>query len=237
MRTGLARLAVMLCLLMPAVARGEPTLFLNTAMEPPLHTADEAGAFDRLMHRAFARIGLKVVVQHLPAERALLNASSGLDDGDGPRIEGLDALYPGLVRVPEKVIDFDMVAVTRIPNVAGDDWSRLEPYDVGLVRGWKIIEANTVNVRSRAMVRTPSALFRMLKLGRIEIAVLDRLTSTLLVETLGVDGARILEPPLSSREMFVYLNRKHEALVPRLAATLAAMKADGEYARLMRFDR
>ena len=44
--------------------------------------------------------------------------------------------------------------------------------------------------------------------------------------------ARLLEPPLASTEMFIYLHRKHAPLAGKLAAALAAMKQDGSYRRI-----
>jgi polar amino acid transport system substrate-binding protein len=34
-------------------------------------------------------------------------------------------------------------------------------------------------------------------------------------------------------DMFLYLHKKHEALVPRLAQALRDMKADGSHARIL----
>ena len=43
-----------------------------------------------------------------------------------------------------------------------------------------------------------------------------------------------LEPSLARREMFIYLNKRHTALAPKLAAALRAIKAEGLYDRLYR---
>jgi len=37
---------------------------------------------------------------------------------------------------------------------------------------------------------------------------------------------------LATKEMFIYLNKKHELLVPRLAKALGAMKQDGSYQKM-----
>jgi hypothetical protein len=44
---------------------------------------------------------------------------------------------------------------------------------------------------------------------------------------------RMLEEPFGRADMFIYLNRRHAALVPRLADAIRAMKADGTYERLL----
>jgi polar amino acid transport system substrate-binding protein len=40
---------------------------------------------------------------------------------------------------------------------------------------------------------------------------------------------QLCEPPLAMREMFIYLHKKHKALVPKLANVLREMKQDGRY--------
>ena len=42
-----------------------------------------------------------------------------------------------------------------------------------------------------------------------------------------------LSPALKDVDMFLYLHRRHETLVPRLAQALREMKADGSYQRIL----
>jgi polar amino acid transport system substrate-binding protein len=46
---------------------------------------------------------------------------------------------------------------------------------------------------------------------------------------------RLIEPPLARFEMFMYVNVKHAALVPRVTQALVDMKADGTWQRI--YDR
>ena len=41
----------------------------------------------------------------------------------------------------------------------------------------------------------------------------------------------LIEPPLDTRAMFIYLHKRHAALAPKLAEALRALKADGSYDR------
>ena len=36
-------------------------------------------------------------------------------------------------------------------------------------------------------------------------------------------------PPLAVREMFIYLNKRHQALASKISSALAAIKAEGLY--------
>jgi polar amino acid transport system substrate-binding protein len=54
-----------------------------------------------------------------------------------------------------------------------------------------------------------------------------------MVRSLGFKGIVQLSPALKDVDMYLYLHKKHEALVPRLAKALRDMKADGTYNRIM----
>jgi len=43
----------------------------------------------------------------------------------------------------------------------------------------------------------------------------------------------MLQPPLADKDMFLYLHKKHRNLIPRITASLRAVKADGTYQRLV----
>jgi polar amino acid transport system substrate-binding protein len=50
---------------------------------------------------------------------------------------------------------------------------------------------------------------------------------------MGLSSIAPLAPALKDVDMYLYLHRKHEALVPKLAQALREMKADGSYNRIL----
>lgn len=206
-------------------------LVINSGRQEPFTTADGSGFYDRLVPAWFARLGLAARCIRLPSERALLNANAGVDDGNIARIEGLEKKYPNIVRVPETVIAFDFMVFSRQKEFTVAGWSSLAPYDVGYITGWKILERNITRARSITRVRGPVQLFGLLARGRADVVVFDRWGGLWRLRHGGV-RARMLEPPLATRQLYLYLNRRHAALVPRLAQALREMKADGSYARI-----
>lgn len=207
-------------------------LTINTPLVAPETTADQTGPFDRFIQSIFEPVGYRVVVQHPPAERSLRNVVAGIDDGDGPRIGGMEDRYPGLVRVPESLFDFAMVAFAVSEQFEVHSWAALKPYHVGIVRGWKILEERITGTRSLVRASTPANLFRMLALGRVDVAVIDRAVGEALIAELKIRGARALEPPLAVRPMFLYLNASHARLAPKLAESIRVAKATAVYARV-----
>ncbi len=204
-------------------------LVLNTADIYPLSTPEGSGFIDLIVKEAFRRMGLRVKIIVEPSERALVNADKGIDDGNFVRIAGLERIYHNLVFAPEKICEFEFAAFTTDPAVRIGDWSSLKPYDVGIVTGWKILEANIVGTKSLTKVKDPEALFDLLANHRVDLVVFDRMQGNAIIKRKGLSGIVALEPLLVKREMFLYLNRRHGDLVPGLADVLREMKRDGTY--------
>lgn len=235
--TRVPRLLALLCLFAlgwPLCAAGAETLVLNSADPAPLSRPGGTGLNDRIVAEAFHRLGIRVQLVRLPAERALQNADQGIDDGTYARIPGLSASYPNLVMVPETIAEFLFTAFAKDQSIQVADWAGLKPYNVGLITGWKIVEANTRDARSVFGVKNEQALFALLEHGRADVVVLDLYSGKEAIRSMGLVGVRALSPPLARRDMHLYLNKRHADLVPKLDAVLRQMRRDGTIRRLTR---
>lgn len=214
-----------------ASTRDDRTLHLNTAFGPPISTPDRTGFFDRLMREAAARLGYTVEIQTPPAERALMLANSGIDDGDGPRIPDLENHwdYPHLVRVEESLLDIEFVAFSRKAGIQITDWESLARFEVAIVTGWKILERHLSRLPDLVKVKDAEHLFLVLKHRRTDLAIIDRYSGVAMANRVGLRDYVILSPPLASTPMFLYLHTRHTDLAPRMSAVLRDMKADGTY--------
>lgn len=210
-----------------------PVLVLNDTNEAPYTTADGTGFLDAVAGEAFRRAGVGLKLVRLPAERALINANNGLEDGDLTRIAGLDAQYPNLVRVPEKLLDWNFSAFGKIPALPAR-WDEIRKRSVAHIRGWKIYERELAGAKQILTAEDPAQLFRLLQLDRVEVVLYERWMGQSLVARQGMQGVYALKPPLAEREMFIYLNKRHAALAPKIAEALRAIKAEGLYDRLYR---
>ncbi|MFP5223635.1 MAG: substrate-binding periplasmic protein [Acidobacteriota bacterium] len=203
-------------------------LTIGTTVAPPLSMPDSNGMLDRLLREAFLRIGIGVQFVTLPSERSLAEANSGGIDGDNNRIAGLARNYPELIQVPESNMVYEFTAFALDPSVVVNDWESLAKYSVGYIQGWKILDEN-VKAVELTKVATPQQLFSLLKAKRVDVIIYERFGGEHFIQELDVQGARVLQPPLARREMFLYLNRKHAPVVEYLAKALRDMKADGSY--------
>lgn len=210
-----------------------PVLILNDTNEAPFTTTDRKGFLDVVAGEAFRRAGVNLLLVKLPAERGLINANAGIEDGDLTRIAGLDAQYPNLVRVPEKLIDWEFTAFSKNPTLS-TSWDVLRSRPIGHIRGWKIYENQLSGAPAVVASDDAAQMFRQLQLDRIDVALYERWLGLSLLKSQNSKGVYPLDPPLAKREMFIYLHKRHAALVPKLAEALRAIKAEGLYDRLYR---
>ena len=232
-RFGGAQAALVLAaLLISGPALAQQTLVIFGPTDPPLGNEARTGFLDVIATEALRRIGVGLELIELPAERALINANAGIDDGNITRIAGLDKFYPNLVPVPEKMMDMEFVVFTKRVEVQTDGWQALKPYSIGIVKGWKILERNIPGEATLTLAEDAEQLFRMLEKDRVDLVLYSRWRGLARIKNRKLSGVRVLTPPLVTKEMFMYLHKKHKHLVPKIAAALRAIKAEGTYQRL-----
>ena len=210
-----------------------PVLVLNDTNDPPYTTPDGQGFLDIVAGEAFRRAGIQLRLVKLPAERGLINANAGIEDGDMARIAGLEGRYPNLVRVPEKLIDWEFTAFSK-NAVLPARWDVLAARPISLIRGWKIYEKELTHAPLTVISDDSTQMFRLLQLDRVEVVLYERWLGLSLLKNQHIQGVYPLEPLLAKREMFIYLNKRHATLVPKIAEALRAIKAEGLYDRLYR---
>lgn len=209
-------------------------LIINTSYTPPYSTLDQTGLLDLIVKEVFRRAGISdIFIQSLPAERCLRDANNGVTDGVIARTMGIEKLYPNLVAVPEATIESrDFVAFSRKYVVETSHWKSLQPYNIGLVRGWKIFEENALFHKSIVRLDSTKSLFMLLKADRIDIALNARLDGLVICKQLNIEDVKVMEPPLATRKMYMFLHKRHEHLIPKLASILTQMKKDGTFHKI-----
>jgi len=188
-----------------------------------------------ILQEAYRRLGIEVREELLPHERSLRAANAGETDGEVMRMAGIEAQYPDLVRVPEPVVTFDAVAFTTGLAFQVDGWESLRPYPVCINRGMKMAEQGTEGM-NRMFGTSVEQIIEMLRRGHCLVAVLGRF-AWLEFDRLDAGPIRELEPPIASLPLFHYVNRRHAALVPKLAETLRQMRRDGTTAAIIAIDQ
>lgn len=222
--------SVFICVFFSPHSLSQNTFIINTGFSSPISNESQTGFGDLVLTEAFRRLGYKVETVRMPAERALINANLGLDDGDLLRIAGLEKKYPNLIRVPEKVMDMDVMLFTKWKrnfNVAG--WHSIKTEPVAIIRGWKVFEKNLVKTINTDNV---DQMFTMLTKERADFLGYERWAGLGYIKDNQVKNVVALEPPLVSVPLYTYLHKKHKNLVPKLSRMIKNMKKDGTINKL-----
>ncbi len=208
-------------------------LVINTFDIYPYSTPHGTGSLDLVIKEAFRRIGQKVKIVWLPSKRALINADSGIDDGDFARVAGIEKKYHNLVRVPGKLCKFEFAPFAKSPAIKISGWKSLNGYNVGIPRGAQVLEKKTSGLRSLTEVNDQNALFSMVLNGRFDVIIYESVQGRGLIKECGLPGVRQVGPVLWKCWAYLYMNRRYSALVPRLAHAISQMKRDGTFNRIM----
>jgi polar amino acid transport system substrate-binding protein len=189
--------------------------------------ADDTGTiqFFPILVEAYRRLGIEIIAEPLPAERGLRETDSGQTDGETVRVEGLEALYPNLVRVPESVVSVEVKVFTTGLFFPIMGWESMGPYSVCYMHGLKLYEQGTHGMRRVSAFGQENAV-KLLREGLCEVAALSA-NAWIVIDRLNAGPMRELESPVASYPLYHYVHRRHADLVPLLAKELREMKREG----------
>lgn len=218
-------LTLLMMLLHLAMAHAQERLVINTGFTSPV-----SDLFGELVTEAGRRLDLSILFQEVSAERALKLVQQGIDDGECCRIpRQIMVDYPELLSVPVPIYKARFVAFSREPKLKIQKWEDLRSYHVGSVTGWKILVDNINRVQPHAhwVVDDPESMFRMLYMGRIDVATLGLVSGLDQIRRLGMQKwISPLLPPLAEENLYLQLHPRHKALVDDFSRVFTEMEAD-----------
>jgi len=203
-----------------------------TTLSPPLSTEKHDGILDKILIEAFSRSQATINLVITPSERGLINANNGTADGDANRISGLQSTYNNLIQVQESNMTYEFVAFTKNKDIVIKNWSDLKGHTVGYITGWKIFDEK---VTSENIVKVDDAdqLFALLHKDAVDIILYYRIGGDYYLKTHKVKNIFAIEPPLETKDMFLYLNKQHQKISKKLEYALIEMKQDGTINRII----
>jgi len=207
-------------------------IVLNTADTPPFSNRDGTGFYDLLLKEAFARIDQSIRTIHLPSQRSILNANTGITDGEFGRVAGMTSRYSQLHIVDEPLADFGFCAFSKNRNITMSAWSDLSEYSIAFISGWKVLEENITTAKRLHTVTNEESLFAMLEADRVDLIIYNCRRGKYYLSINHIVDIYPLEPKLANRKMYLYLHESQMQLIPQLEQVLRDMKNDGTRARI-----
>ena len=209
------------------------TLRLGSSYYPPITTPNKDGVMDLIYKELGQRLQIDIIVGDLEtAERVLLNANNGTDDGDVGRVLGLEKIYTNLISVSVPIYHYEMVVFSKNVTLKSIDAKSIMPFDIGILRGWKILENISKGAQSVSSLESSEQVFNMLDKGRIQIALFEKSQGLLVLKEMGLKEINALQPNLLEGDFYLYLHKKHKMLIPKITATLLKMQKDGTIKRI-----
>jgi polar amino acid transport system substrate-binding protein len=208
-------------------------MVLTTWSSPPYSNPQQNGYFDLLLKEAFSRLDINITIENRPAERSLKDANNGVTDGDFFRVSEIGLSYPNLLIVPEPLYEMEFVAFSKMKNLTlPNSWSSLSDYNTGYVIGWKIIEENIGDMYGNSAVGSQEILFKLLAANRIEVAIYSRHFGRELINKFALKNIYMAHQPLAVKPMYLFLHKRHGAIIPQLTNILKEMKTESHLVQL-----
>ncbi|MBC3412299.1 MULTISPECIES: substrate-binding periplasmic protein [Pseudomonas] len=229
----------MLCAL---PAAGQAKLRLVADSWPPFTDTSMPGGglATSLVTTALNRAGFDTVFEEAPWARALMGIGEGRYD------VLINAWYSDERELLGEFSGPYLTNRIRLLKRQGQAFSYqhqadLYPYSIAVVRDYAYSSAFDDDERlNKVVVRNFSSAVRMLAAGRVDLAVEDEYVAryNLQREPPQVrDAISLVDPPLAENSLHILVSLKHpehQQIVARFEKAIAAMKADGSYARLLR---
>ena len=188
-----------------------------------------AKAMNAVLIECFNRIGIRLNITPMPSKRSLINANNGIEDGNFLRTDTLAYAFPNLVIVPERLSVNHVVAFSKNEKTEINGWESLFQYHVAYVNGWKNCERELKEHNAKTTVKNEYLLFTLLENNRADVGIFGLSTGTEVLNNLGYTSIKAIDPPIVINDLFLYVHKKHAALIPKIVKTLQSMKQDGSY--------
>lgn len=183
---------------------------------------------------AFRRLGMEFELKQYPMKRGPYLVNQGKLDGELGREGDFNAMYPNLLRVEEPLWTGRMIAYTTDKKIKlNNKWESLRntQFRVNYRRGVKKCEENLTKVvrpdKLESLTDDVQGLKKLLA-KRIDVyvgieSIIDPLLKTKEFSASSFNKAGVMD----ESKIYAFLHKKHEKLVPKLAAVFKAMKEEG----------
>ena len=188
------------------------TLFLQTSRQ--------------ILKEAYARIGIKIKFETLPAERSLDLANKGVTDGELARIPGLQNQYPNLIQVPVSIAPNRVFAYSKKHNFPVTGWQSLKPYKIDIIFGSKFLEQRSKGYQA-TKVKSDYQGLQKLSAGRSDFYV-GLFGIKCSINKHNFTDIKMLTPALDDMSMYHYMHKRHKHIADKLTVVLKQMKQNGE---------
>lgn len=218
----------MCCLCVLLIGEGLPTLSITSGFDEP-----ESTLIENMMKEVSKRAKINILYDNLPNKRSLVNANTGITDGDATRVWEINNYYTNLIPVPSASHSIDLVVLSK-KKIYIKDPSELSQYNVGVVQGMKIavLLAEKNKPLSLLKANDHDTLIKMLLADRLDLVITNKIAIFGSLDKIRGQKLCLNDKPLISRQLYMQLHKKNKDYIPQLQSALESMHKDGTYKRI-----
>jgi polar amino acid transport system substrate-binding protein len=194
------------------------TLFLLNAQTLLMGADETTKQFYPFINEILTEAGISNRLIIEPSGRSLIEANQGNLDGEIWRIYSTQKDYPNLLPTITPVLSKKFYAYVLKEGTDITSAAELEGKRVGIVRGVLLLEKD-LDLFDAEIVKAkdPNHLMELLEYNRIDAAIAN---DVFLNRTDNPDYFKRIVPPLITADIHIWLNKKHQALLPSIEKVL-----------------
>lgn len=187
-----------------------------------------------VLAQIYKNVGLNIDISPLPGDRAQFVARSGNKDGEIMRIWTYGEENESLIRVPTSYYYLEtMPFVIKGRKILIRKATDLGNYKLAKVRGVKHTNNITKGLTDVYEMNSTENIFKLLRSGRVDIALTNTLDGNLVSKRLGYDDIQPLATPLAKLPLYHYIHKKNKHLVPIIDKEIKRLKISGVLEQLI----
>lgn len=187
-----------------------------------------------VLPQIYKNIGVEIYIEPLPAKRAQFVAKTGVKDGEIMRIWTYGNENKATIRVPTPYYYLEtMPFFLKGKGINISSKAQLSKYTLARVRGVKHTNNITQGMTDVYEMNSTENMFKLLKLGRVDVVLTNTLDGNLILEKLGYDNVISMEKPLAVLPLYHYVHKRHKNLVPLINKEISRLKSTGELAKMI----
>lgn len=217
---------------LPILAKGD--FVFATHSRPPLSLY-----LTEVIQEVFKPYSIGVEVYEMPGSRVISQVNNGQVDGDLSRVEDFknvsDADTSNYLRVNEPIVLIEIVMVTLAEKemFLPITWETVNQGTVAFLRGSKTIR-KYIDLQNRVALSFSINVLEMVANKRVGSAVMfASVAENLLNQNPQLKEKLVIQrPAILSFNLFMYLNKKHILLIPKIEHSLKQLKNGGVLERI-----
>jgi polar amino acid transport system substrate-binding protein len=225
----LKRIYIFVLFLFSMSAIAEEKLVFATHSRAPLSLY-----LKEVIQEALKPYSIQAEVLELPGSRVILQVNNGRIDGDLSRVENFKDIsdYPSsnYRRVDEAIVLTEIVMITLAQKeiVQPLTWNTVNQGTAAFLRGSKTIRKH-LDSKNRVSLSSNIQALEMVANERADSAIMfASVAKSLFQQHAKLNEKLIIQKnALMSYPLFIYLNKKHLKLIPKLEQSLRQLKASG----------